>query len=170
MGSKEKVFRVGSQMQLVCVVRWDLLLFLLIFFSYFIHIFCSYFVHIFCFCWYFPILNNGATSCKPFQAQCWQDRFCRNLTEPPAYVFWFHNTVMINYGLTGVEVCCGNQHWHFLLLDSTLRYLKTLLQVTVSGVESGNFRSTLTIRKVELASAGNYSCQPSMVIHHYCFH
>ena len=41
--------------------------------------------------------------------------------------------------------------------------------MTVSGVESGNFRSTLTIRKVELASAGNYSCQPSMVIHH-CFH
>ena len=38
--------------------------------------------------------------------------------------------------------------------------------MTVSGVESGNVRSTLTIRKVELASAGNYSCQPSMVSHH----
>ena len=163
MGSKEKVFRVGSQMQLVCLVRWDLLLFLFIFFvfahifvhifsyflfivfvhifcfcsyfcSYFVHIFCSYFlfcsyfcsyfVHMFCFCSYFRILNNGASGCKPFQAQCWQDRFCRNLTEPPAYVFWFHNTVMINYGLTGVEVCCGNQHWHFLILVSTLRYLK----------------------------------------------
>ena len=28
----------------------------------------------------------------------------RNITEPPAYVFWFHNTRMINYGVNGVEV------------------------------------------------------------------
>ena len=35
--------------------------------------------------------------------------------------------------------------------------------MTVSGVESGNLRSTLTIRKVERESSGNYSCQPSMV-------
>ena len=28
----------------------------------------------------------------------------RNITEAPAYVFWFHNTRMINYGVGGVEV------------------------------------------------------------------
>ena len=33
----------------------------------------------------------------------------RNITEAPAYVFWFHNTRMINYGVGGVEVTANNQ-------------------------------------------------------------
>ena len=61
----------------------------------------------------------------------------------------------------------NNQHFFYRFFAnnqiSWYYIFPLILQVTVSGVESGNLRSTLTIRKVERESSGNYSCQPSMV-------
>ena len=84
MGSKVKVFRAGSEMQLVCTIR--------------------------------------------------------DITAVPTYVFWYHNSRMINYdAMSGVEV-------------------------RVAPLVSRTLRSTLTVANVTLRHSGNFSCCPSQVI------
>ena len=83
MGSKEKVFRAGSEMQLVCTIR--------------------------------------------------------DVTAVPTFVFWYHNSRMINYdAVSGVEVA-------------------------VTALERRRLRATLTVASVSSSSSGNYSCSPSLV-------
>ena len=44
----------------------------------------------------------------------------KNITEPPSYVFWFHNSRMINYGVGGVEVFIHKQHQTLMIICCTL--------------------------------------------------
>ena len=77
MGSREKVFRAGSKMQLVCILR---------------HILKNVFN---------LIIAQLFQFLKAFLGQVC---IVKNITEPPSYVFWYHNSRMINYGVGGVEV------------------------------------------------------------------
>merc|ERR1712107_150620 len=62
----------------------------------------------------------------------------KDVTQPPAYIFWFHNSRMINYDQSeGVSV-------------------------EVSGVSNKMMRSVLTLTNISMSSAGQYTCSPSM--------
>jgi len=82
VGSEEKVFRAGTSVQLVCVIR--------------------------------------------------------DVTQPPSFIFWYHNKRMINYD-QGDGV-----------------------QVEVSGVSNKSMKSVLTMTNIAMTQAGTYTCSPSM--------
>lgn len=82
VGSEEKVFRAGTSVQLVCVIR--------------------------------------------------------DVTQPPSFIFWYHNKRMINYD-QGDGV-----------------------QVEVSGVSNKSMKSVLTMTNIAITQAGTYTCSPSM--------
>ena len=64
--------------------------------------------------------------------------------------------MLIKYGSRGVYF----SRKIYLMLIKMYSFIQ---QVTVSDIENGSLRSTLTIGKVKSESSGNYSCQPSMV-------
>ena len=133
MGSKEKVFRVGSQMQLVCLVRWDLLLFLFIFFSsyflfllIFLFIFCSYFLFIFCvFAHIFLFWTMEQLAASLFRRNVDKIAFAGTSQSHQLMSSGFTTQWWSTMAWMGLRSAVAiNIDWHFIILVSTLRYLK----------------------------------------------
>jgi len=63
----------------------------------------------------------------------------KDITKQPSYIFWYHNSRMINYDSTdGVSVAVSSLHTRSLISQLTIQWIRT-------------------------SQAGNYSCSPSLV-------
>ena len=98
--------------------------------------------------------------------------YLRKATEPPAYIFWFHNKTMVNYSPELGRQVINHQDG----MGSTLMVRENFFLYTLQANFVGTFAfkgshflifSTIfQIMSVEAEDAGNYTCAPPNIHPH----